>query len=171
MVLCVHRRWVHSAKKGRGTTLTSGQCSAADLCGSAMNPSASAISPQTACCPWQGSSTGGQSTGRWKSMPCRIPASTACGRWWRASSWSPARAQQATGTTVTCTQSSDVPSSFQQLPPPPLLFLATSVQAATLNTLKSLGLWIITWKPEPLKIQKLHSVEQKCVNYKKLQTD
>lgn len=45
---------------------------------------------------------------KWKFMPCQALASTTCGRPWRASLWSPARARQAAVSTLTHTQSSNL---------------------------------------------------------------
>lgn len=109
---CFHRRWVRLGRKEKGTTSTSGQFTVRDPCGSARRPSASVTKPQTFCCRSQGSSTGGPSTVRWRSMAWRAPVSTACGRPWRESSWSPAKSQQAAKTTVTHTQSFEPCCSF-----------------------------------------------------------
>lgn len=99
---------MHLETKGKGTTWTSGQFSVGDLYGSARRPSASVTRPLMHYCQWQGSSMDGRSTVRGKFTPCRAPASTACGRPWRASLWSPVRARRAAETTVTHTQSSDL---------------------------------------------------------------
>lgn len=115
----VCRRWVLLVRKGKGTTWTSGQFSVGDQCGNARRPSASVTRPLRRCSPWQGSSTDDRSTVRGKFTPCPALASTACGRPWRASSWSPARARRAAGTTVTHTQSSELflsPSVSSHLP-------------------------------------------------------
>lgn len=82
----------------------SGRFSVADLCGNGKKPSASVTRQQMRYCRWQGSSTVGRSTVRGKSTPCWAPASTASGRPWRASSWSPVRVRQE----ATYTQSSEV---------------------------------------------------------------
>lgn len=103
-----YRKWVPSATKGKGTTWMTGQFSVGDLCGSARRPSASVTSPPTHYCRWRGSSMDGRSTARGKCTPCWAPVSTACGRPWRASLWSPARTWQAAETTATYTQSSEL---------------------------------------------------------------
>lgn len=104
----VHRRWVRLEMKGKGITWTSGQFIAGNPYGCARRPSASATRPPTHCCLWRGSSMDGRSMVREKFTPCQAPASTACGRPWRASLWNPVRTQQAAAITVTHTQSSDL---------------------------------------------------------------
>lgn len=108
----VHRRWVRLVRKGKGIIWTSGQFSAGDLYGSARRLSASVTRPLTHYCQSQGSSMDDQSMAREKFTPCRAPANTACGRPWKASSWSPVRARQAAETPVTHTQSSELLSSL-----------------------------------------------------------
>lgn len=118
----VHRRWVRLGTTGRGTTWTSGRFSVGDLCGSERRPSASVTNPPMHFCQWRGSSTDGRSTVRGKFTPWQTPASTACGRPWRASSWSPARSPRAAGTTVTSTQSSELHFSHFSLPTVPSVY-------------------------------------------------
>lgn len=109
---CDHRRWVPLVRKGKATTWMSGQFSVVEQCGNVRRRSVSATRPQKHCCQWQGSSTDGQSTVRGKFTPCLDPASTACGRLWRASSWSPVRTWLPTDTTATHTQNSNLFFSF-----------------------------------------------------------
>ncbi len=128
----VNRRLARLETKGKETTWTSGQFSVGDLYGSERRQSASATRPLRRCCQWRGSSMDGRSTVREKFTPCRAPASTACGRPWKASLWSPVRARRAANTTVTHTQSSDLDFSSLLLSLP--IFL-------------SVGLWIPTSVP------------------------
>lgn len=103
----VHRRWVRLVRKGKEIIWTSGRFSAGDLYGSVRRLSASVTRPLRRYYQSQGSSMEGQSMAREKFTPCWAPASTVCGRPWRASLWSPARALQATETPVTHTPNSE----------------------------------------------------------------
>lgn len=120
----VHRRWVRLERKGKGTTWMSGQFNVGDQCGGARRPCASVTKPPMHSCQWQGSSMDGRFTARGRFMPCQAPASTTCGRPWKASLWNPLRAWWATETSVIHTQSSDLsfsaPVSSQHSPCKPL---------------------------------------------------
>lgn len=114
-LLACHRRWVHLVMKGKETTLTSGQFSVGDLCGSVKKRSVFVIKPRTLSCQWRASSTDSRSVARGRFTPCPVLVSTACGRSWRESLWSPVRPQQAAEPTLTSTQSSEQDSSSQLL--------------------------------------------------------